>query len=318
MNSGYSHTSNTVKLYKHLDRLRKLQVGIVSPIMVHMMPTHKCQMKCAYCCFKNRKDKTLEMPFEMLQEGVLQFHSLGTMAIEITGGGEPTLYPYINETMEFLHSLGMHVGINTNAVDSQLLKYWDCCDWVRVSLNTFDYYDSINIDPIRKSGAYISGCYIWNERSTIEIFERVVRFADENRIVCRIAPDCIKSLIDINRSVEFVRKMMETVGRSEYVFLSDFNIDTYRHNQKCFIHLIKPCFYTDGYIYPCPSMELAYEHDSRMNEKYRVCRYDEVINFYNSDRAFEIPERTCSYCKYAKQQVVLEEVLTETMFNEFA
>ena len=318
MNRPLSHTSNTVKLYKHLDCLQKLQLGIVSPIMVHMSPTHKCQMDCSFCCFKNRGDKTLDMPFEVLKEGIHQFYELGTRAVELTGGGEPTLYPYINETIEFLHGeLGLHMGINTNVASPQYVEHWEYFDWVRVSFNILDDFDSINIDSICKSGAYVSGCYIWHDLSTIETFKRVVKFADEYKIVCRVAPDCIKSAQEIDASVERLRGIIEIVGKSDYIFLSDFNIDTYRHNHKCFLHLIKPFFYTDGYIYPCPSTELAYEHGAKPNEDYRVCRYDEILNFYKKD-ALYIPERTCSYCKYAKQQIILEEVLTETTFNEFA
>jgi len=317
MKRPFSHTSNTVKLYKHLDRLQKLQSGIVSPILIHMSPTNKCQMHCFHCCFKNRKDKTLDMPFGSLKEGMSQFHELGARAVELTGGGEPSLYSHINETIEFLKlDLGMHMGINTNALESQRVKHWEYFDWIRVSFNTLDFYDTINIGPIRQSGAYISGCYIWNDLTTIEVFEKIVRFADEHKIVCRIAPDCIRPLEEIDELVEKVRGIVERY-ESDYIFLSDFNIDTYRHNTKCYLHLIKPFFYTDGYIYPCPSTELVQEHNFQVNPDYRVCRYDEVLKFYTTN-ALDIPERTCSYCKYAKQQIVLEEVLTKTTFNEFA
>jgi organic radical activating enzyme len=318
MSRPFSHTSNTVKLYKHLDNLKKIQSGVAAPIMVHFSPTNKCQMHCAYCCFKNREDKTLELPFEHIVEGFRQFYELGVRAVEITGGGSPTLYSKINELILFLKSLDMHLGMNTNAVDADRVNCWECFDWVRISFNAFDFYDHINIAPIRKAKAYISGCYIWNELSTIETFKKVIDCANKYQIVCRIAPDCIRPLKEIDELVEQLRAMLRIyAGDSEYVFLSDFNIDTYRHNYKCFIHLIKPLFFTDGYVYPCPSMELAYEHNYALNKEYRLCRFSDILDFYHH-RAFDIPERTCSYCKYAKQQIILEEVLTETRFNEFA
>lgn len=313
-----SHTSNTVKLYKHLGKLALLQEGVASPIMIHMSPTHRCQMNCNFCCFKNRENKTLDMPLSVMKDGISQFYSLGTKAVELTGGGEPTLYPYINEALDWLTWLGLRMGINTNAVDSQLIERWELFDWVRVSLNTLDYHDNLNIEPIKKSEVYISGCYIWNELSNLETFEKVVRFANEEKIACRIAPDCIVSLDEIDKSVEALRDVIARATKSDYIFLSDFNIDTYRHNQKCYIHLIKPCFYTDGYVYPCPSIELAVENNARIPKEFRLCRHDEIEDFYTSGKAFEIYEKTCSYCKYAKQQIVLEEVLTETDFNEFA
>lgn len=315
----FSCTSNTVKLFKHLDTLSGIQQGKVIPIMVHMMPTHRCQMDCAYCCFKNRKDKRLDMPFEVLESGVRQFRDLGTKAIELTGGGDPTLYPRINDVMTLLHNIGYHIGINTNAVDSQLIENWEYCDWVRVSMNTLDACDAMNIGPLRNRGAYISACYIWHERSTLAILQKVADFCKMEKIVCRIAPDCIKPLEFINESVAFLKALLETeFYDNEFLFLSDFNITTERHGSDCLIHMIKPCFYTDGYVYPCPSSELAQENDFQMQHEFAICRWDRIFQFYTSKRAIYPVHRECSYCKYEKQEIVLEELLAETTFNEFA
>ena len=317
MDSGYSCTSNTVKLYKHLDTLKGLQAGRVVPIMVHMIPTHRCQMDCSYCCFKNRKDRKLDMPFDMLTEGVSSFYRLGTRSIELTGGGDPTLYPNINETLDLLHAFGMNIGFITNTVDSQLVEHWEYCSWVRVSLNTLDYYDEMNIGPIRDSGAYISGCYIWNERSTTETFMRVMELAEKEEIVCRVAPDCIKPGGEIDESVDLLRELFRQRNKSKFLFLSDFNITTDRPNHDCRIHMIKPCFYADGYVYSCPSTELAYENDHDIAVSARMCEYNKIYDFYTGPEAIKNVHRDCSYCKYVKQQVILEEVLTETTFNEF-
>jgi organic radical activating enzyme len=318
MDRRYSCTSNTVKLFKHLDRLQCIQKGMVIPIMIHMMPTHRCQMNCEYCCFKNRKNKQLDMPFDHLRKGVEQFAKLGTHAIEITGGGDPTLYPRINDVMDLLVDLGYSIGINTNAVDSQLIERWYYCDWVRVSMNTLDVHDTLNIEPIRESGAYISACYIWHKNSTLDTFKKVADLCEREKIVCRVAPDCITSLDEINESVDFLREVMIQFINNKYLFLSDFNINTKRHNNNCFIHMIKPAFYTDGYVYPCPSSELAKENNSQMQPSLAVCRYDEVFDYYTSMKAIRPTEKNCSYCKYEKQNIVLEEVLTQTEFNEFA
>jgi len=317
-NAGYSCTSNTVKLYKHMDTLIQLQKGIVVPIMLHIVPTHKCNMNCDYCCFKNRKDRQLDLPLEVLKKGIWNFYRLGTRSIEFTGGGDPSLYPHIDEVLQWARVvLGMNIGFITNTVASKIVKNWKYCSWVRVSLNTLDYYDSMNIDYIKDSGTYVSGCYIWNERTTPDVFEKVVKFAEKEKIVCRVAPDCIKPGREINQSVRMLTEVFEEYKDSKYVFLSDFNIVTDRPNLDCRIHMIKPCFYVDGYIYSCPSAELAYENNRALPESIRLCKYDEVLHFY-ADEAKNATFRSCSYCKYAGQQVVLEEVLAETAFNEFA
>ena len=319
LNSGYSHTSNTVKLYKHLDKLALLQNGIVSPIMVHIMPTHRCQMNCVHCCFKNRENRKLDMPLDVLKNGVNQFYRLGTRSIEITGGGEPTLYPHMDEALAYLRTLGMNIGFITNTLDSQLVKNWAYCDWIRISLNAFDYDNcKMNIGPIKDAGAYMSGCYIWNDKSNIGILEEVARFSKKENIITRVAPDCIKPVHQINYSVNYLKTLFEQFEDNEFIFLSDFNITTYRPNMDCYIHMIKPCFYTDGWIYSCPSAELAFENNFQISPGARICHHDEVYDFYKNGGAIEKTYRDCSYCKYVKQQIVLEEVLTKTTFDEFA
>ena len=312
-----SHTSNNAKLFKHLGKLKLLQYGQVAPILVHMAPTNKCQMNCVFCCFKNRQNKNLEISLEEFKEGMTAFWNLGTRAIEFTGGGEPTLWPHINEAIVWLKEMGFSIGMNTNTIDAHLVKHWDLLTWVRISLNVFDYYDSIDIPTIRESGVYFSGCYIWNDISTPETLDKVARFANKEKLSSRIAPDCIVKLDEIDSAVEEIRGILEKITPSEYMFLSDFNVDTHRHNQKCFMHLIKPFFYADGYIYPCPSLELAVENDKQLPQDFKLCTYDQVMDFYRN-KALTINELPCSYCKYAKQQVVLDDILTETKFNEFA
>lgn len=313
----YSYTSNTAKLLKHLDELKNIQNGKVAPIMVHSIPTHKCQLNCVHCCFKNRKDRNAQHDLDEWKEGILQFSKLGTRALEYTGGGDPTLWSYINEGTEYAKGLGYHIGIITNGVGVDKIHTWDCFDWVRVSLNTLDYKDDLDISLLRKHDVVISFCYIWNEFSERNI-KKVIDFANYHKIVCRLAPDCIKPLNEIDESVEYIRKYLTKFPENKYVFLSDFNIDTVRKNNDCRIHMIKPCFYLDGWVYACPSAELAVENNKQIQHKARVCRYNDIISFYKSEDASKPRDLDCSYCKYVKQQEFLEDLLMETKFNEFA
>jgi len=310
----FSCTSNVSKLLKHLPKLDLLQKGIVSPIMVHIMVTHKCQLNCNYCCFKNRQGKLLDMDFEVFKEGLIQFHSLGVRAIELTGGGDPTMWPYLSEGIDFATKFGIYIGMNTNGIDLRNVANLQHLDWVRVSLNTLDYRDSIDLEPLKDIPTTF--CYIWNEYSDKNI-DKIVAFANEKKIICRLAPDCIKPTFEIYKDLTYIEKVLSTYKSNQYVFLSDFNIDLIRKNNNCYIHLIKPCFYTDGYVYACPSAELAVENNSKIAEKVRLCYYEDIFEFY--DKKVKWPYQfDCSFCKYVKQQELLEALLMETEFNEFA
>jgi hypothetical protein len=273
-------------------------------------------MNCAHCCFKNRKDRDAIQSLESWTEAIRQFHKLGTRALEFTGGGDPTMWPPLNEALEYAYNLDFYIGFITNGVDTKGIP-WDLTDWVRVSLNTLDYRDDIDLSPLQGKDTQISFCYIWNERSFYHI-AKVIDFANYYKIPCRIAPDCIKTAEEIEASVDLVSDVLDTFPMNEYVVLSDFNIDTHRRNYNCRIHMIKPCLYLDDWIYACPSAELAIENNRQVQPKTRVCRYNEVEEFYLSSDAFLPRVLDCSYCKYAKQQELLEDLLMETTFNEFA
>lgn len=318
MNNGYSVTSNLVKLTKHLDKLADLQKGIVTPIMVHSIPTHRCQLNCPHCCFKNRKDRTADMPIDQFITAVEQFRRLGTKALEFTGGGDPTLWPPMNIAVDALKDFGYHLGLITNGVDLTRMKRWEAFDWVRVSLNTLETRDDIDLRPLKEAGTYISGCYIWHDQSA-PYLSKVIEWANSHKIITRLAPDCIKPLEEINKSVAGLKALLEAYPKvNDYVFLSDFNIETTRLNNKCRIHMIKPCLYLDGWIYACPSAELAQENNRQVTPAARICRYDEIHGWYRSEEATKPRILDCSYCKYAGQQDFLDGLFEETEFNEFA
>jgi hypothetical protein len=317
MTEIYSYTSNTAKLFKHLPKLQDLQNGNVSPIMVHVITTHRCQLNCLHCCFKNRENRQADMLLEVWKTSMDQLSNIGVKALEFTGGGDPMLWPYLNEAADYTYALGMKMGMITNGLGIANLTDWNKFDWVRVSLNTLDYKDDLDVSLVKDSTAELSFCYIWNELSDKKI-GKIIEFANRHKIACRLAPDCIKPLKEIEAQISYIRLKLSTYPDNEYVLLSDFNIDLFRENNDCRIHMIKPCLYLDGWLYACPSAELALENNKQISHKTRVCKYDDIERFYTSSEATEKREYDCSYCKYVKQQAILEALLMETKHNDFA
>ncbi len=311
----YSCTSNMVKLLKHLDTLKNLQSGTVAPIMVHVIPTHRCHLDCVHCCFKNKSDKTAELDIDKFTGAMLHFRSLGTRAIEFTGGGDPTLWTHIKEAMNLLYGADMLMGIITNGLGGDKINKWHLFDWVRVSLNTLEYRDTLDLSYLKD--VHTTLCYIWHDASAKHL-EKIVDFANDHQLVCRLAPDCIRPVGEIEKLLTEMRRCLSKFKNNKYVFLSDFNVHLARHSNDCFIHMIKPCLYLDGYLYACPSAELAVENNKQIKPETRLCEWDQIKNYYNSSEAKAPRTHTCSYCKYAEQQEFLDTLLTETEFNEFA
>ena len=314
--NGYSITSNEAKLFKHMDNLQSFQIGKSKPVLFHVSPTNKCNMNCTHCCFSNR-DRNIEIPFDKLKKAIKDMKEIGIKSVEFTGGGEPTLYYEINNLTSFVRNEGLALGMNTNGLSINKVKEWSKFDWVRVSLNVFDLDIDINkfVEDVNflQTKTHITSCYIASNNVTREKMETIVSFAEEQKIPTRIAPDCIQKKQDIRNLID---KINEMVPKSEYVFVSDFNIFLgERRNNNCWCHYLKPFLYSDGWVYACPSSELAYENGRTMKEEFRICRMEDIPEFYSNEPVPKI--FGCSYCKYTNQNNILDSIRMRTDFNAF-
>lgn len=320
----YSVTSNEVKLFKHLSNLQSLQNGKARPIMVHVSPTNKCNRKCVHCCFDNR-DKSLEMPIRQFEKMVDDFAVLGVKALEFTGGGEPTMYTFINTAIAYAKASGMSLGINTNglSVDQVGSDMWKRFSWVRIASNIFDSYTEETLKRFTNAATYLqaitelTSCYIMPHSIGPQNIHKVVAFANQYKIVTRVAPDCMQTREGIKADTDIIIAELAKYPDNKFCFCSDFNVYLFdREDNVCLLHTIKPFVYTDGWVYCCPSSELAIENGATMNPKLRVCRVENIIEYYNSP--VQTYHHTCSYCKYAQQNKLLAAIIQETNHNEFA
>lgn len=347
---GRSYTSNTTKLLKHLDRLQSIQNGErPKPIMVHMSPCNPCNLTCSFCCFANRAMGEM-LTLEQMKSALDQFKALGALGLEFTGGGEPTLHPKFDEIAQYAHDLGFKLGVCTNGSRLKKVKTWHLFSWVRLGMYGFDEgydYDIHLIDDI--PNLEISAAYVWDgalESSTNpnvtgewndpskkilaknfykeENFFRMLKWVEEHKIPTRIAFNAIKDTKIVYQDIEHIRGLIaqheSEHGPLKYAFLSDFNFKGERRNDNCYMHMVKPFVFTDGNVYVCPSAELAPENQYQVNPEFKLCDIEGITDFYNSQVGGpDVTRRThaCSYCKYAMQNELIDDVLTETRHNEF-
>lgn len=313
---GRSITSNVEKLISsHGETLEMLRQRIASPVLLHVSPTNLCNMNCIHCCFSER-DKTLNLDFELLKDVVYEFSKLGIKSVEFTGGGEPTKYgqprdkDLINRAIEYVTNLDLALGMNTNALDISSIseENWKRFSWVRVALNIFDSGDERRIRTFKKnveqlkSKTRITACYIVPQEIGLKNLRRVIEYADSAGLATRIAPDCIQDRGNIAALTREIKGFIQQVG-SENALLSDFNIYLFdREEDICMMHFLKPFLYTDGFVYTCPSSELAPENERTMQERFRIGHGSEVAEIYKN---IEPRNHNCSYCKYAAQNSFL-------------
>lgn len=344
---GRSYTSNHVKLLKHLDKLKIIQDGgRPSPVMVHISPCNPCNLTCSFCCFANRSMKEM-LTVEQMKKALDSFRYLGATGVEFTGGGEPTLHPKLNEVILYAHQLGYKIGICTNGSKLKKIKHWDKLSWVRLGMYGFDEGYDYDLSVFEGLKIEISAAYVWDgaletsnnpnvtgewtdpKKKVLaknfykkENFMRMLEWVETNKIPTRIAFNAIKDPKIVEQDIQTIRDLITEYGKPlNYAFLSDFNFKGTRRNNHCYMHMVKPCVFTDGNVYVCPSAELAIENNYHVNDEFKICDIDGIIDFYESQVGGPNVSRrhhNCSFCKYAYQNELIDDIVTETRHNEFA
>jgi len=342
---GRSFTSNSVKLLKHMDKLKNLQDGNPpSPVMVHISLINACNLTCSFCCFANR-DLTDILPLEKVKRALDSFKKIGVKGIEFTGGGEPTLHPNFKEISEYAYNLGFKLGLCTNGknlgkkIDKEIIKLFS---WVRLGLYGFYEGYEYDLSVFEGTDTTLSAAYVWDESietstnpnitgewtdknkkkmstkfQKTENFLEMIKWVEHNKIPTRIAFNAIKKVSDVKKDIEKIRLVIQDMDL-QYAFLSDFNYKGERRNDHCYMHMVKPFLFTDGYIYVCPSAELSLENNYNYvpDSQFMVCEIDGIEEFYSKPPSLR--HHACQFCKYSIQNELIDDILTKTQHNDFA
>ena len=349
---GRSFTSNHVKLLKHMDKLQRIQDGKPpSPIMAHISIINACNLTCSFCCFANRA-MSERLPLDRIKKALDSFKKIGITGIEYTGGGEPTLHPDFEEIIKYTYDLGFKIGICTNGaligndrkIKKDIIKYFS---WVRLGM--YGFYEGYDYDLEIYEGldTKISAAYVWDEAietsdnpnvtgqwtdltkkklakkfQTTDDFLKMLDWIEENKIPTRIAFNAIKNVEETQKDIETIKMVLKDYEESRgkplaSAFLSDFNFKGARRNDHCYMHMVKPFLFTDGYIYACPSAELSIENNYNYvpESQFMVCDIEGIEDFYSKPPTTR--HHACHYCKYAMQNELIDDILIETEHNEF-
>src|SRR5688500_16046929 len=149
----------------HADRLRMMQAGQQPyPVHVEVVLSDLCNQDCSFCAYRLEGYSSNELfndprapvpknPNRMLPAGkVMQLlddcRDMGVKAIQLTGGGEPTLHPEFDRIASGVLQRGMRLAVVTNGTLLHRTSDWlqseqglskaallARASWVRVSLD---------------------------------------------------------------------------------------------------------------------------------------------------------------------------------------
>jgi MoaA/NifB/PqqE/SkfB family radical SAM enzyme len=100
--------------HRKMREFRMIVRGLVStrhPLLVHLIPTRRCNLACTYC--NEYDDVSKPVPTEEMFRRIDRLGAMGTGIITISGG-EPLLHPELDAIIQRIRSNGIIAGMITN------------------------------------------------------------------------------------------------------------------------------------------------------------------------------------------------------------
>jgi radical SAM protein with 4Fe4S-binding SPASM domain len=112
----YIFDLNATRILTLYDRARDINKGFMPPPrMAIIYPNYRCNDECPGCEYAmiNHRDKS-QMDVSRFLTLLDELRDIGVDAVELCGGGEPTLYPHLNDVIMHGRKRGLSFGLLTN------------------------------------------------------------------------------------------------------------------------------------------------------------------------------------------------------------
>lgn len=288
--------------------------GNIKPYHIQFSPTNRCNGNCSWCSCKG-VDRTLEMPIAECLNMLEYFKGLGTRAVTITGGGEPTIHPGIVAIIQHAKTCGMDVGLVTNGLvwggkHANLEIVDELLTWLRMSIiDTVGEYDVERIArltsrlPKTDVGISFTTTPDVNIKTAIEICQLANRFRNITHV--RFVQDILNS---DDSGVTAVKEACESI--------TDKTIFQYRNKHgwgacDCWMSMLKPFIAPDGQVYPCCGVQYATDVKQTLPKEFCMGHYSKFHTFDVFDGS------KCIRCHYQKYNNVLDSLTNEYEHGRF-
>jgi MoaA/NifB/PqqE/SkfB family radical SAM enzyme len=137
-----------MKIFHYKNKIDSLSPNverITSPIHIRIKPTNVCNHNCWYCAYRAEhmqlgQDMAVRdmIPREKMMEVMDDIIEIGVKAVTFSGGGEPLLYPFLEDAVKKLIDNNISFAILTNGsrLDGEIAELSaHHGKWVRVSMD---------------------------------------------------------------------------------------------------------------------------------------------------------------------------------------
>ena len=311
-----------VKLLQNHSFIKNIvQNKIIPPLHVQLIPTNKCNLKCSFCSCGN-DDRGSEMTKEQAINIANQLKKLGTEGVTITGGGEPLLWPYINDLLVNLSALGIKTGLVTNGVllSKQNPDILNNLTWCRISQgDTREKWEPRFLDRLsgiinQTTNVGWAFSYVVSDKPNLFKIIDLLEFANEyNFTHVRLVADL---LCTDKIPMDDLRHDLQIGDLKVPVIFQDRKQP--EQGQDCRVCYLRPVITPDNKIYACCGAQYALAKPT-LNFPTELClgdlsQFSEIIS--KSSEPFE-GARHCQYCYYGNYNRTLDMLMTETQHKEF-
>jgi organic radical activating enzyme len=296
------------KILRHLDYLKYFQdTGIIKPISLQIAPTSRCNLNCVFCSNVNRQ-KHEDLDIRNLLSFIIEMQANGAKTIEWTGGGDPTQYEFIKTAIGTAYNMGYRQGFITNGIDlkKKVASYIDYLSWIRISLNSLDYIDDIEI-PKNYRGT-LGFSYVWNDKTIPGVFNRINQYINKyNPKYVRIVPDCQTSSEVLKERNEYLSNVVREWGSPYF-----YQAKSFAQPKRCWWGHFKPFLLHDSFIYPCSSVVLNDTSERSFHKKFR---WMSMLEFSSIKTAVPFNCKDCTNCVFKDQNDLVESLIDSEMEN---
>lgn len=216
-----------LKVFYHQDVIQNLLQGSrCNPVYIRIKPTNRCNHNCNYCHYRNayldldEYNPLDEIPRDKMMEIIQDMEVMGVKAVTFSGGGEPLLYPYIEEAMENILKVGIDLSIITNGclLKGDKARLLADAKWVRISVESACDEEYCAIRGI-KQGSFDELC------ENIRNFSRIKKDFCELGINVVIGKENDKEISDI-------AYLMKALGANHVKFTPLITTNTSEYHRK--------------------------------------------------------------------------------------
>jgi len=144
---------SATKAYQFPLKIKELQSGCQPyPVHVQLILSDLCQHDCSFCAYRmsgytsnqlfpdndGNSNPNRKIPEPKVIEILEDCVAMGVKAVQLTGGGEPTIHKSLPLVLDFCHAHGIKSGLVTNGCVLPRRNWWSSLmnlSWVRISLD---------------------------------------------------------------------------------------------------------------------------------------------------------------------------------------